>query len=262
MVTNRSVATEPDAGERSTDEELWPGVRLGSSISLSDFLARPVTRDRRGIELARDEQGKLCLMAPDDQFGHRIPLAGLHRVLRCLDDRFWTVQEPSVVFPRLIHLEGRPIPPSPLGQQTLEPDLAIFDGRPRLVPTPVKGRQGCLPDGLQVLVEVLSPSTYRNDLGLGRSDDVNRWASYLASGVPELWVLNAEVGRPCPLAPRSGLFLRNAGDRWEPLPVDDAAYAAGEVHGVRPVAGGRLRSLATGAEIDLATAWDVLIEPT
>lgn len=104
--------------------------------------------------------------------------------------------------------------------------------------------------GLQLVVEVLSGRTWRADLGVGDKDGVDRWQSYLGSGVPELWLVNAGVRGKCPLLPMSGLFLRNAGDAWTPLDVAAPEHGPGEVHGLRPLVGGVVRS-GLGFDLDV-----------
>jgi hypothetical protein len=259
-MTDPRTATEPET-DREREEE-WEGYRLGDPIPLHDFLALPDNRDRNNRRLDRDGEGRLFRMLPDDQFLHRIPMAGVQRTLflRHIDPRFWIIPEPGLVLPRLIHLQGHALPPSRLGPAVVEPDLVVFDGVPRKPPPPVP-RRAVLAERARLVVEVLSKDTFRNDLGLGKSDNLDRWASYLASGIPELWIVNVGVERPCPLPPRSGLFLRNATDRWEPLPCEGAAHASGEVHGLRPLVAGRVRSLAVGLEIDLAELWETLDPP-
>lgn len=79
---------------------------------------------------------------------------------------------------------------------------------------------------------------------------VDRWASYLRSGVPELWLVNVGVEGDCPLPPMSALLLRNAGDAWAPLDVASPVHAAGEVHGLRPLVAGVVRS-GLGFDLDV-----------
>jgi Uma2 family endonuclease len=44
------------------------------------------------------------------------------------------------------------------------------------------------PEHLLLVIEILSPTTWRQDLGVGDADDVDRPRTYLESGVPEYWV--------------------------------------------------------------------------
>ena len=59
------------------------GFKLGDPISLSDLLSLPPD----GRRYARDEQGRLTLMAPDKPSSHRRPLGRVARFLtRSLED--------------------------------------------------------------------------------------------------------------------------------------------------------------------------------
>ncbi|MBX3469553.1 MAG: Uma2 family endonuclease [Planctomycetes bacterium] len=236
--------TTPDV----TAPELAPaGFRLGDPISLQDLLALPP--DGRWYE--RDDEGRLALMSPDSQRHHRFPLATLtRRLIRALDRPYEVVQECSVSLPRIVSLRGHTVPESRLGPTSIEPDLAVFHGRPGVMPT----RDVAAPGGLLLVAEVLSDETFRSDLGLGRADRVDRWRTYLESGVPELWVLNAGIAA-APLPTRAGLFLRNDAGTWRPLEVDGAEVVA-TFRDLPVVRAGVVRSVAVpGLTLDLATYW-------
>lgn len=233
----------------SSERDAPAGYRLGDPIALEDLLALPPD----GRRYVRDERGRLQLMSPDDTFSHRRPLGRLGwQLARAVEPRLGVFSEPGLALPVLVKLDGSPVPSSRLGPRRLEPDLAVFEPHlPDVLGPPAPDLRA---QGLHLVVEVLSDDTFRNDLGLGEADAVDRWRSYLLSGVPELWLVNVGVEAPCPLPPRSGLFLRNAGDAWVPLDVDEPALAGGEVHGLRPLLRGRVRSL-TGATFDLEAYW-------
>ncbi len=231
-----------------------PGIgdfRAGDPIALADLLALPPDGKRWG----RDDRGRLCLMLPEDFIQHRLPIGALDRFVQRAAPEAWHVLiEPSLALPTLFSRRGPPIPSSPLGPRAIEPDLAVFDRRP--VGAPPNGRvvKAATTEGLRLVVEVLSPDTWRNDLGIGSADEVDCWRSYLASGVPELWLVNMGAPAPCPLPQRSGLFLRNAGDAWEPLPVEGAVHGEGTVHGHAPLRSGVVVST-TGMRLDLDALW-------
>lgn len=221
--------------------------RLGDAIPLEDLLALPPDGKRYG----RDARGRLCLMSPERVYFHRLPISLMDRRLgRALSDRFHILCEGSLALPRLERLDGTPLPASRLGPRGIEADVAVFDGVPLPGgPTPELTKSARV-DRLRLVVEVLSESTWSCDLGLGEADEVNRWRSYLLSGVPELWLVNAGV-EECPLPPGSALFLRNAGDVWVPLEVVGPVFAGCPlVHGLAPVTAGRVRS-GLGFELDV-----------
>jgi len=233
------------------------GYRLGDPIELADLLALPPD-DRR---YDRDAEGRLTLMSPDDAPTHRRPMALLDRWLgRELDLSWEILPEPGIAFDPIWSLQGAVLPPSRLGRKTLGPDVAVYAGRPRFLygrPDAEDPRyQVFAPDGLRLAVELLSRRTRRSDLGLGEAEEVDRWRTYLDNGVPELWLLNAGEAA-CGLPPRSALFLRNGGDRWEPLSGEDLRRLPVErgVHGLAPVAGGTVRSAALGLRFDLDAFW-------
>ena len=105
------------------------------------------------------------------------------------------------------------------------------------------------------MIEFVSASSWRADLGLGAADQVDRWRTYLENGVPELWVLNAGVPGAA-LPPRSALFCASGEAGWTALPGEGLSFAEGEVHGLRPVQGGRIPSRAVpGLVFDLDAFW-------
>jgi hypothetical protein len=144
----------------------------------------------------------------------------------------------------LIRLGGDRLPPSPLGPQAIDPDVGVFSA------APVDDAVHYGIAELRLVIEVLSRSTWRADLGVGEGDDVDRWSSYLASGVRELWIVNVGVDE-APLPPRSGLFLGNAGEAWRPLDGRDLVVGPPAVHGLGPVTGGVVRSGALEGEVDV-----------
>ncbi len=236
----------------TTDLEAPAGYRLGDPIALEDLLALPPD----GRRYDRDEQGRLTLVAPEDAGGHRSPIGELTLWLaRRLDAPWFPLSEPEIALPRLVTLRGAEVPPSRLGRRIIQPDVAVFDRRPSIVPgNPAGTREGWTvfePEGLRLVVEVLSRGTWRDDVGRGAADRVDRWRSYLLSGVPEYWLLNVNVDA-APLPPGSGLFLSAAADAWRPLPVDDLRSLPGEVHGLAPVAAGRVAARSIpGLELDV-----------
>lgn len=229
--------------------------RLGQPIALEDVLA--LAPD--GRRYTRDEQGRLATMAPEDAGRHGAPRDALRDLLAPqLDRRRWRVRhEPGVAFDPILALGGRPIPPSRLGRRTLEPDLAVFGGRPRLVERTPGGAQVFAPEGLALIVELLSPATWPSDLGLGAGEAVDRWRTYLGAGVPEYWLLNAwqeTVGLP----PRSALFLRREGAAWRALEVEGAVPAneGPRPHGFEALRAGVVRSqVLPGLVFDLEAFW-------
>lgn len=229
-----------DTSLRPTDE-----LRLGDPITLADLLALPPD----GMRYTRDAAGRLCLMSPDHHRHHRRPLSRLMRRLgRAVADSWEVLPEPGIVFPALLLLGGEPLPPSPLGPQAIEPDVAVFDRRPVEAPLTT---MACTSAGLRLVIEVLSPSTWNADLGLGEADAVDRWRTYLAAGVPELWILNVGVSG-APLAPGSGLFLKNSGAAWASLGGRDLVLGTGLIHGIAPITAGVIRSDALSTEVDVA----------
>jgi hypothetical protein len=247
-----------DTDQADTERYAPHGYRLGDPISLADFLALPVD----GRRWRRDERGRLSDVLPEEQLQHRDPLGELNVwFARTLPDPWRPRPEPSIALPELFSRTGAPIPTSHFGVRAIEPDVALFSGPVEPAPLTLGAVKAVTTRGLRLVVELLSRSTWRNDLGLGKkADAVDRWRSYLASGVPELWILNVGVGTPCPMPPRSGLFLRNAGIAWEALPIDDAVPAEGEVHGLRPVSSGVVRST-VGVAFDLGAFWGRITPP-
>lgn len=246
-----------DTDQADTERYAPHGYRLGDPISLADFLALPVD----GRRWWRDERGRLSDVLPDDILDHRIPLGSLNAWLaRTLPDPWLPIPEPAIALGTLFALTGGRVPPSRFGVKAIEPDVALFSGPVEPAPLTLGAVKAVTTRGLRLVVEFLSPSTWRNDLGLGEADEVDRWRSYLASGVPELWILNVGVRAPCPMPVRSGLFLRNAGDAWVALSIDGAVPAEGEVHGHRPVSAGVVRSTA-GLAFDLGAFWGRITPP-
>lgn len=233
-----------------------PGYRLGDPIALEDLLALP----RDGERYGRDTAGRLTIMSPESASRHKRPIARLLCWLnRELPAAFEAVQEPSLAFPRIWALKGqRLLPESRIGRKAIEPDIAVFSRRPDVVqgnPEPEPMRWDLFqPGALRLVVELVSPATWRQDLGLGRADRVDRWRTYLQNGVPEYWVLNAAFPGVA-LPSRSGLFLRNAGERWEPLPGEGLSTSTDEVQDLHPVLGGRITSPALGLTLDLGRFW-------
>lgn len=232
-----------DTSLRPTDE-----LRLGDPITLADLLALPPD----GRRYARDAAGRLCLMSPDDSQLHRRPLTRLvKRLVRSAPDAWEVHPEPGLDLGRLFHLRGGEVPRSPRGPQSIEPDIAVFDRVAE--PAPLSPR-AFRPAGLRLVVEVLSTSTWNADLGLGEADAVDRWRTYLAAGVPELWVLNVGVDE-APLPPGAGLFLKNAGATWTSLGGRDLVLASTSIHGVSPITAGVVRSEALSTDLDVGALW-------
>jgi hypothetical protein len=234
------------------------GYRLGDPIALEDLLALPSD----GARYARDAEGRLTPMSPDCALGHGYPLTVLqHLVLRALAPGFEVLQECGIALDPILHLRGHALPESRLGRRTLEPDLAVFSGRPRVLPHRAGTRHRVFAQrGLALVIVLLSRDTRASDLGRGQGDAVDRWRTYLANGVPEYWVLNADTV-PLGLPPRSGLFLRRAGAEWLSLEVEGAVRAPARraLHGHAPVRSGVVRSQAVpGLTLDLAAFWSSL----
>ncbi|MGE0707544.1 MAG: Uma2 family endonuclease [Planctomycetota bacterium] len=236
-------------------EEAPGGYRLGDPIPLEDFLALPPD----GIRYERDDQGRLALKSLDHPEHHRLPMGRVLRVLyEALPEPWFILPEAGLGLSELHVLGGTELGPSRLGRRTLAPDLAVFTRRPGFLPGAPEGSEASWPvfspDGLRLVIEILSPQTSPSDLGLGEADQIDRWRSYLASGVPEYWVLN--VGAPGALAPRSGLFCAASGERWTALAGEGLRHGADPIHGVRPVTGGRIASQAIpGLVFDLDAFW-------
>ena len=231
------------------------GYSLGDPIALEDLLALPPD----GRRYTRDAEGRLALMAPDDARWHTFPHSSIVRWLnRRLDDPTFVSPDPGVAFSHIWTLQGRLLPPSRLGPRTLKPDVAVFAGPPGFVDERGRAR-GFDASLLRLVVEVLSPGTHRQDLGLGAADEVDRPRSYLDSGVPEYWALNPTPEPLGGLPSRTGLFLRAAQGRWEPLAGEGLVHAPSPVQGFSPVASGRVSSVALGFTFDLGDLWTVLL---
>jgi Uma2 family endonuclease len=246
--------------ELEVDPRAPAGYRLGDPIALEDLLALPPD----GRRYTRDAEGRLALMVPDDPQFHRAPLSTLLGWFwHAVQPPTWVSPEPGIGFSRILSLQGRLLPPSRLGPKVLEPDLTVFAERPSGYVVDDRGvPRGFDTSLLRLVVEVISPGTHRQDLGLGAADDVDRPRSYLESGVPEYWVVNANPIALGGLPPRSGLFLRAVGGRWAPLDGADLVHAATTVLGLRPVLTGRVRSPALGREVDLDALWSTLLPRT
>ncbi len=223
---------------------------VGARISLADFLALPSD----GVRYDRDEEGRLSLMSPDDFARHRSPIFRLQqRVVRVVPETVQAMVDPAVAFARIYDLSGNLLPESFLGPKAIQPDLACYGQEPAAVEGP-SGFTFASPEGLLAVAEVLSPSTYRESLGIGEGDTVNRWRTFLEARVPEYWILNIAVDRPgCPLPPASALFLGYDADRgaFSDLVVEGARPVV-EVRGHAAYATGRFRSrILPGFELDL-----------
>lgn len=239
----------------TSTEEAPAGYRLGDPIALHDFLALPPD----GRRYTRDRRGRLALMPPDDPLRHRRPLGALARQLyrAPLDDASWELlPEPGVAFSPIYSLRTRrPLPRSRIGRKSLIPDFAVFAGRAQVVAHSATGGLVFAPTGLRLVIEVLSKDTHREDLGLGRADRDDRWRTYLASDVPEYWILNAGLERGV-IPPRSALCLRRDGQRWVTLDAPGPLHPTAEVHGLRPLVGGSVASSAVpGLAVDLDALW-------
>lgn len=228
---------------------------LGAPISLADLLALPPDGNRYG----RDEKGRLVLVAPDDAAGHRLPVSrAVRRIVQATDPALYeVVPEAPITFERVYALDGSVLPPSHHGPKALVVDFACFSRPVRVVRAP-SGHTWFSPEGLVLVAEFVSPSSWANDLGEGSSrEEVDRWRTYLEAAVPEYWIFNAGFER-AGLPPRSGLFLsydRGLGT-WADLPVEGARFAERDYRGRRPVAGGVVRSRAVpGLALDLDELW-------
>jgi hypothetical protein len=235
------------------------GYRLGDPIPLEDLLALPPD----GRRYTRDAGGRLALMLPDDARWHGFPESSLVRwFYRRLADPSFVTSERAIAFARISSLQGRLVPPSRLGPKVLEPDVAVFAEPPGFVVDDRGQARGLDPSLLRLVVEVLSPGTHRQDLGLGDADAVDRLRTYLDSGVPELWMLNPGPRALGGLPPRSALFLRAAAGAWEALPGDALVEAAPTSHGFRPVLSGRCSSAALGFTVDVDELWTAVLPKT
>ncbi len=215
---------------------------IGAPIDLADFLALPPD----GNAYARDERGRLALMSPEDATHHAIPQSNLtHRLVEGVARGHRVFPRPSIALPKIFDLDGNLQRESFLGPKTLEPDLACYAHRPAVKVGP-GGATFLLPAGLLLGVEILSAGTWKSDLGIGEGDQVDKKRSYLESGVPEYWVVNAGVRRrACPVPVRSVRAWTSIGRgksrRWEEIPIEAEVL--------------RSRSM-PGVEIDLASYWD------
>lgn len=206
-----------------------PGqFQLGAPIALHDLLALPGD----GVDYTRDADGRLALMSPDDYPRHGLPVTRVSRFLNLqLAEPWFVAQERAVAFERVWNLRGELLPPSFLGPKSIEPDVAVFSKRPEFV-TPSHGLGIMVPHGLALIVEVLSASTWRCDLGVGSADEPNRWRTYLEAGVPEYWILNAGMNEDCPVPSRSGKFLRAENGAWVEIPVESGVVRSQAIPGL------------------------------
>lgn len=238
LQTTPDLDATPDTGTR---------YQLGAPIALAEFLALPPD----GVRYDRDEDGRLVLMSPDDPLNHRLPMCLLTALLnRALAPPLMVMHECAVALPEIYSLQTRErIRESFLGPKLLQPDLAVFDRRPTLIPGRFR-QHGFDPAGLRLAIELLSPSTWRTDVGRGEADAVDRWRSYWASQVPEYWILNVGVAEAA-LPVGSGLFLTRGASDWTGLPAAGRT-AVDAVHGVLPVRSGTVTSAAVpGLVFDL-----------
>ncbi len=231
-----------------------PSYRLGAPIALADLLALPPDGNR----YSRDEKGRLTLTPPDNAEFHRTPLSALTATLAASVDRqrYLVVPEGSVAFDPIYELRGTVLPPSHHGLATIEPDLACLR-RPVRTVRSSKNNKVYAPEGVALVMELLSHSTWRRDLGDGAAEDVDRWRTYLENGVPEYWIFNA-CDHACGLPPRSclPLALDTSIGTWADLDAEDARYAPEEYRGRRVLVGGRVQSRAVpGLTIDIEQLW-------
>jgi Uma2 family endonuclease len=240
-----------DSIDDEVDLDAPAGHRLGDYIALHDLLALPPD----GGRYTRDASGRLAFMSPDSHRRHRRPLAALaHLLNRHLEPpRFDVFPEPSIALPRIFGRRGALLPESEHGPKVVEPDLAVFAGEA----VALADRDVTAPDGLRLVIEILSPRTFRCDLGLptrGKRDDVDLWRTYLESGVREYWAINAGTER-APIPPRSGLFLKNVGGEWRPLGgeglVEVGSFRELPAHGRGVVKSAAVR----GLTLDLTAFW-------
>jgi Uma2 family endonuclease len=163
-----------------------------------------------------------------------MPLTRLTRLLnRRLEDPWHVVQEGAVAFERVWDLAGNLLPESFLGPKAIVPDMAVFSESPASVTGP-HGLTFFAPNHLVLVVELLSPGNWRSDLGVGGStDDVDRPRTYLEAGIRELWLLNGGVEQ-CPIAPRSGKFLRRSDDgkQWLEMAIEKGSLRSHAVPGL------------------------------
>lgn len=191
---------------------------LGAPIELPDLLALPPDE----LNYARDSQGRLAIMSPDDFRTHGFALMILaNRLGRLLSPPRYVAQECAIAFERNYDLRGKLLRPSFLGPKAILPDLACFSQRPEFVAGP-RGLTFAAPRHLALIVEILSRGTWRSDLGIGQAEDVDRMRTYLESPAGEYWLLNPSVDEPeCPVPVRGGRFLARAvgANAWEEIPT-------------------------------------------
>ena len=191
---------------------------LGAPIDLPDLLALPPD----GRNYARDSRGRLTLMSPDDGRTHGFSLAVLtSRLGRSVRPPHFVAQECAIAFDRIYDLRGNLLRASFLGPRAILPDVACFSRRPEFVTGPHR-LTFFAPRHLALIVEILSPGTWRSDLGIGNADDVDRMKTSLATPAREYWLLTPAVDEPdCPVPIRGGRFLARAAGakRWQEIPI-------------------------------------------
>lgn len=201
---------------------------LGAFIDLADLLAIPPDGNRYD----RDDEGRLTLMAPDDFRFHGRPLTRLTRWLnRNLPQSYEVLQERAIAFARIYSLRGDRLRESFLGPKALSPDIAIFAGEPDILRGP-HGLTFAHPRNVRIVLEVLSPGSWREALGVGSRDKVDRRRTYLESGVPEYWLVNPAVDDPlCPMKPRTLAAFTATGEPriWVELDKADGMLSSAAV---------------------------------
>lgn len=211
--------------------------QLGAPIELAELLALPPDDHW----YTRTEHGRLALLSPDHQRLHGRPITRITaRLNKMLDLPVEVAQERAIAFPKIYNLDGELIRESFLGPKALVPDVTVFVAEPEMVTGPHDG-DWYAAEHIGLVIEVLSPGTWREDLGHGSADKVDRYRSFFESGVPEYWILNPAVEH-CPVQISSGLFLVRGRTGWEEQPREQAT----------PIV--RCRAV-PGLELDLESFW-------
>ncbi|MBX3225942.1 MAG: Uma2 family endonuclease [Labilithrix sp.] len=230
-----------------------PSYALGAPISLADLLALPPD----GRRYARDENGMLILSPPDHADFHRTPLAILMQgMIRQLDDRSLVVAGGSVAFDPIYTLNGTVVPLSHHGLPCIEPDIICLRRPFRTIRASEKNKVYA-PEDVMLVVELLSPSTWREDLGDGTGDKTDRWRTYLDGRVGEYWIVNAQE-TTCGIPARSVLALTfdPSLGTWSDVRVEAARHAPGDYRGRQALVGGRITSTAVpGLTLDIDHLW-------